>query len=163
MKKLKGILPQSMLFKVYKALVESHLRYTDVIWGSLSNAKISALQRLQNHSFDIIEASKIKEFLIRPTISIGQMFQFDRSVQMFKIINKICPESLHDKFAERSTISKYGTRNKTDLQIPRLNLDFSRKSFNYTGLKTWNSIPKHTRESNTITLFKNGLKSHFLS
>ena len=48
----------------------------------------------------------------------------------------ICPESLHDKFAERSTISKYGTRNKTELQIPRLNLDFSRKSFNYTGLKT---------------------------
>ena len=54
---------------------------------------------------------------------------------MFKVINKIFPESLRDKFAERSTISKYGTRNKTDLQIPRLNLDFSRKSFNYTGLK----------------------------
>ena len=46
---------------------------------------------------------------------------------MFKIINKICPESLHDKFAERSTIGKFGTRNKTDLQIPKLNLDFSRK------------------------------------
>ena len=61
---------------------------------------------------------------------------------MFKIINKICPESLHDKFAERSSISKYDTRNKTDLQIPRLNLDFSRKSFNYTGLKTWNSKPR---------------------
>ena len=35
MKKLKGILPQSMLFQVYKALVESHLRYADVVWGSL--------------------------------------------------------------------------------------------------------------------------------
>ena len=75
----------------------------------------------------------------------------------------ICPESLHDKFAERSSISKYDTRNKTDLQIPRLNLDFSRKSFNYTGLKTWNSIPTHIRQSGTLTRFKNGLKSHFLS
>ena len=91
------------------------------------------------------------------------IIKFDRSVQIYKIINKIFPESPHDKFAERSTISKYGTRNKTDLQIPRLNLDFSRKRFNYTGLRTWNSIPKHIRESNTITLFKNGLKSHFLS
>ena len=36
MKKIKGILPQSMLFQVYKALVESHLRYADVVWGSLS-------------------------------------------------------------------------------------------------------------------------------
>ena len=64
MKKLKGILPQSMLFKVYTALVESHLRYADVVWGSLSNTKISALQRLQNRAFDIIEASKIKDSLI---------------------------------------------------------------------------------------------------
>ena len=73
---------------------------------------------------------------------------------------KICPESLHDKFGERSSISKYDTRNKTDLQIPRLNLDFSRKSFNYTGLKTWNSIRAHIRESDTLTWFKNGRHLH---
>ena len=163
MKKLKGILPQSMLFQVYKALVESHLRYADVVWGSLSNAKISALQRLQNRVFDIIEASKIKDSLIRPTFSIDQMFQFDRSVLMFRIINKICLKSLHDKFAERSTISKYDTRNKTDLQIPRLNLEFNRKSFDYAVLKTWNSIPTYIREPNTLNRFKNGLKNHFLS
>ena len=54
------------------------------------------------------------------------------------------------------------TRNKIDLKIQRLDLDFSRKSFNYTVLKTWNSIPTHIGESGT-TRFKNGLKSHFLS
>ena len=162
MKKLKGILLQSMLFQVYKALVESHLRYADGVWGSLSNTKIKALQRLQNCAFDIIQASKLKGSLIRPTFSIDQMFQFDRSVLMFKITSEIFPESLHHKFAERSSISKYDTRNKTDLQIPRLNLDFSRNSFNYAGLKTWNSILTHTRESDTLTRFKNGLNSHFL-
>ena len=54
MKKLKGILPQSTLFKVYKALVESYRRYTDVVWGSLSNTEIPALQRQPNRAFDII-------------------------------------------------------------------------------------------------------------
>ena len=125
-----------MLFQAYKALVESHLRYAGVVWGSLSNTKITALQRLQNRAFELIQASKIKGSLTRPTFSIDQMFQFNRSVLMFKIIKKICPESLHDKFVERSSISQYDTRNKTDLQIPRLNLDFSRKKFNYTGPKT---------------------------
>ena len=153
-----------MLFEVYKALVESRLRYDDVVWGSLSNTKISAPHRLQNHSCDIIETSKIKvESLIQPTFNIDQMFPFDRSVLMLKVFNKICPESQHDKFAKRSMISKYGTRNKTDLQIPRLNLDFSRKSFNYTGLKTWNYIQTHIKESNTLTRFKNGLKNRFVS
>ena len=82
---------------------------------------------------------------------------------MFKIINKTNPECLHDTFAERSTINKHGTRNKTHLQIPRLNLDLSRKNFKYTVLKTWNSIPTCIRESNTITQFKNGLKHQYLS
>ena len=104
--------------------------------GRSSNTKIAALKGLQNRAFEIIEASKIKDTLIRPTFSIDQMFRFDRSVLMIKILNKVCPESLHDKFAERSSISKYDTRNKTDLQIPRLNLDVRRKSFNHTGLKT---------------------------
>ena len=127
MKKLKGILTQSILFQVYKALVESHLRYADVVWRSLSNPEIRALQRLQNRAFEFIQGSKIKDSLIRPTLSIDQMFQFDRSVLMFKINSKICLESLLDKFAERSSISKYDTRKKTDLQTSRLNLDFSKK------------------------------------
>ena len=111
----------------------------------------------------LLKHQKIKDSLIRPTFSINQMFQFDRSVLMFRIVNKICPESLHDKFAERSSISKYDTRNKTDLQIPRLNLEFNRKSFDDVVLKTWNSIPTYIRESNTLNRFKNGLKNHFLS
>ena len=73
MKKLKGILPQSMLFQVYKALVESHLRYADVVWESLTETKITALQRLQNRAFEIIQGSKIKDSLIRSTFSIDQL------------------------------------------------------------------------------------------
>ena len=118
MKKLKGILSQSMLFQVYKALVESNLRYADVVCGSLSNTKITALQRLQNRAFEIIQASKIKDSLIRPTLCIDQLL------------------------------------NKTDLQILRLKLEFSKESFIYTSLKTWNSIPRHMRETGTLNRFK---------
>ena len=39
MKKLKGILPQSMLFQVYKALVESHIRFAGVVWGAYRTLK----------------------------------------------------------------------------------------------------------------------------
>ena len=162
MKKLKDILPQSMLFQVYKALVQSHLRYADVVWGSLSNTKISALQGMQNRGLDSIEASEVKNSLIRPTFSIDQMVQFDRSVLMFKI-TKYALRVHKLNLLKDPRLSKYGTRNKTDLQILRLDLDVNRNSFSYTGPKTWNSIPTHIRESNTLARFKNGLKDHFLS
>ena len=60
---------------------------------------------MQNRAFNIIDASEVKGSLIQPTIDTSQMFQFDRSVLMLKIIIKICLESLHDTFTERSMIS----------------------------------------------------------
>ena len=51
LRRLKSILPQSSLSNVYRALIESHIRYADVIWGSLSNTKIEFLERLQDSSF----------------------------------------------------------------------------------------------------------------
>ncbi len=38
-KRLKNILTQSQLGNVYRALVESHVRYANVIWGSVSSSK----------------------------------------------------------------------------------------------------------------------------
>ena len=60
LKKLMKIVPQIQLVNIYYALVESHLRYANVVWGSLSNAKVETLQRLQNRAHSIIERTKSK-------------------------------------------------------------------------------------------------------
>ena len=39
LKKLKNVIPQFRLCNIYYALIESHLRYADVIWSSLSKTK----------------------------------------------------------------------------------------------------------------------------
>ena len=61
LQKLKNILPQSKLDLVYRALLESHLRYSDELWGSLSNTKLDHLQRLQNRARTLIESSRLKD------------------------------------------------------------------------------------------------------
>ena len=60
LRRLKSILPQPSLNYVYRALIESHIRYADVIWGSFSNTKIEFLQRLQDRAVSIIHTSRIK-------------------------------------------------------------------------------------------------------
>ena len=57
----KNILSQSSLSNVYLALVESNMRYSDVIWGSLSNTKIESLQRLQDRAISMIHGARIKD------------------------------------------------------------------------------------------------------
>ena len=163
LRKLKNILPQSQWLNVYQALVESHLRYANVVWGALSSTKLSTLQRYQDRAFDLIESSKIKDDYNKNILNVNQLMTFDRAVMTFKIVNQLCPERLQNKFIERSALSKYNTRNMKDLHVQKLKLEHTKKSFLYTGPKAWNSIPQLIRDIESVVRFKKDLKSHLLS
>ena len=163
LRKLKNILPQSQLLNVYQALVESHLRYANVVWGALSSTKLSTLQRYQDRAFNLIESSRIKDDYNKNILNVNQLMTFDRAVMTFKIVNQLCPESLQNKFIERSALSKYNTRNMKDLHVQKLKLEHTKKSFLYTGPKAWNSIPQLIRDTGSVVRFKKDLKSHLFS
>ena len=52
--KLREILPRSQLCLVYQALMESHLRYGNLIWGHLPEKKLCALHKIQNRAFNLL-------------------------------------------------------------------------------------------------------------
>ena len=81
----------------------------------------------------------------------------------YKIMNKLGPESLWDKFELRSTHSRYAKRNCRDLQIPRLNTEHGKKGFKYSALKLWNETPVDIREASTHSCFIKKLKAHLLA
>ena len=54
-RKLANILPQTKLEQVYRAIVESHLRYGNEVWGSLSDTRLDHLQHLQDRARKLIE------------------------------------------------------------------------------------------------------------
>ena len=109
LRKLKDILRQSQLLNVYQALVESHLRYANVVWVALSKTKLSTLQRYQDRTFDLIESSKIKDAYKKNIHNVNQIMTFDRAVMTFKIVYQLFPEGLQNKFIGRSAMSKYKT------------------------------------------------------
>ena len=163
LKKLKNIIPQTKLCSVYYAIIESHLRYANEIWGSLPKTKLDALQRLQDRARTIIENARLKDNWSCDWLSIENIIRFDRSVMAYKIINKLSPENLWDKFQQRSSQSNYATRHCKDLQIPRLNTEHAKKSYQYSTVKIWNTIPTDIRELPTISHFKKRLKEFLKS
>ena len=144
-------------------IVESHLRYANVIWGSLSKTKLDTLQRLHIRAHSIIENARIKDEWSSNWLSVENLIRFDRSVMAYKILNKLSPESLWDKYQYRSAYSNYETRNCKDLQIPRLRTEHARKGFYYSALMAWNDIPANIREIQTLGRFKKKLKAHLTS
>ena len=79
-------------------------------------------------------ATKIKE--IWPAL-----IRNDRLVMMYKILHKLFPESLWNKYQQRSEPFTYRPRNISYLHIPRLNLESSNSGFHYSGMRNWNDIP----------------------
>ena len=125
LKRLINIFPQSPLCSVYYALIESHLRYGDVILGSLCKIKLIALQRLQARACSIIKSANNEDRWSCSWLNVENIIHFDRNVMTYKIINRQYPGNLLDKYLPRSSFSAYNTRNSQNLQIPRYRTEFT--------------------------------------
>ena len=84
-------------------------------------------------------------------------------VMTYKILHDLCPESLRYKFTERSMISKYRTTNRGDLQIPKVRLEYAKRSFYFSGVKNWNDILDKVREKESIARFKTDFREYLLN
>ena len=72
LKKLKAVFPQSKLCDVYRAFFESHLRYANVVWGSLSSVELQTLQRFCR--IEPYQSSKVQDVKTRG-LKIGYMLR----------------------------------------------------------------------------------------
>ena len=84
LQKLKNILPQSKLDQMHKAMLESHLRYSDELWGSLSSTELGHLQCLQTRVRTLIESSRLKDGWSCSWLSVSNLIIFDRAVMIYK-------------------------------------------------------------------------------
>ena len=124
------------------------------------------LHYFQERAISIIDTARIKDDWSKNFLQVKQLITFDRSVMTYKIMNRLRPENLWNKFQRRSHYSNYNTRFCENLQIPKYNLDYSKKRFSKKrkrDLKAWNEIPINIRELPALYQYKKQLKSHLIS
>ena len=59
LKKLINIAPHYQLFNINHTLLESHVRYANVVWESISSSKLETLQRLQKRAHSIMQKARL--------------------------------------------------------------------------------------------------------
>ena len=114
---------------MYKALFESHLRYCDIVWNALSNTKLSKLQRFHIRARKLIESAKYKDGWNCSWLDVKSLISFAQGVMTYKILHGLCPDNLRHKLVERSMVSEYKTRSHRNLQIPKVRLEYAKRSF----------------------------------
>ena len=74
-------------------------------------------------------------------------------------------DNLYQNFIEKSQIFNHRTRNRADLRIPRVRLEFSKRTFYFIGVPfiNWNDIREGIRETRPIARFKRELRSIYFN
>ena len=78
-------------------------------------------------------------------------------------MNKLCPESLFDKYRPKSFHSTNNTRKCEDHQIPRYRTEFAKRGFHYAVLKSLNDTPAYSHKLPTLDRFRKQIKVHLTS
>ena len=79
-------------------------------------------------------------------LDFGSMTRYDKIVMSYKMLHGQCPEKLKNRFAYRSQVSNYQTRNSDKLQITRPRLELTKKSFCFSVERGWNACQELSEE-----------------
>ena len=85
-------------------------------------------------------------------------------IRVCKLVRKCIDEDICDVFKDHFTIQNHGkgTRNaENSLKMPKIRTEYARKSFYYTGAKTYNELPLKIRKITNATEYEKSLKDFF--
>jgi hypothetical protein len=138
------------------------------MWDVFGETQSKRLQKLQNRAAQIIMSMSndidhtiaLQALGLEPLKSIREKA---KAKLMYKILNKMGPESLTNLFTYKSEMTNYKLRDiSSGLCLPQPRTNNMKNSFMYNGAHLWNYIPNEIRESKSLSCFQNKIATHIL-
>ena len=166
LKRARPFVTQAVAVQIYKALILPYFDYCSVVWDGLSSRLVDKVQKLQNRAARVI----LRASFDTSSCDLRNRLQWDslcvrrkkqKAIMMYKSLNGLAPPYLQNLFASHRT--NYDLRNcdKKKLSLPLPRTDYCKRSFSYSGAKTWNDLPPHVRLSTSQAQFQRELNKHF--
>ena len=167
--KLKSVLPQSALLKLYYALFHPHLLYGLVVWGSALPTHLKKITTLQNKAVKVIGGGRIRDnatpfYAKFKILKLTDLYKLEICKLVHDHLHNKLPSSLSNLFCKSQQISQRSTRSSSNpyiLYIPRFRSKRLQRCIKYQGVTIWNSIPSDI-QTLTKRAFKIKLKQHFI-
>ena len=96
-------------------------------------------------------------------LNIPDRVKFFQMTHLFRIRNKLAPSYLLPNFTAVSAAHSHNTRGSCSNFVLSRELSLSQKSFAFTAIKNWNSLPNDLKCIGEFRVFKRRLKQYFIS
>ena len=157
-----------MLLRIYKQTILPILDYGSTVWHECGIIQTRRVEKLQSRALRIIlhkgrrKCSQEMRNELK-LLTLHSRRRFLRFMSIFKILyNLDCPSQLRDSFKFRHCMHNRDLRDKTLLDLPKVNSAIGQSTFKYAGAKDWNSLPLNIREIISFSKFKRTVYAHLL-
>ena len=165
-RKIRDCVDRDTLISIYNALINPHFDFCSEVWDTLGVGLSNRLQKLQNRAARVImnfgnDISGPEAIKALGWETLETRRAKSKAKTMYKVLNNLAPSSLAELFEQKRNITQYDLRgSSTSLQLPQPKTEKLKKSFSYDGARVWNSLPADVRNSDTLTIFKKGIRAH---
>ena len=161
MKYLKYILPREALEKIYISRTRSMIEYGNVLYDNCPKYLSNRLKSVQLNAARVCAGALPQSNCQNTLTEIGwETLQTRRKwhklIHMYKIVNQPVPDYLHSHCPDLvSRTNAYNTRQSNSLRFPICRTSAFKNSFFPSTTRYWNGIDIHTRNSESLSIFKN--------
>ena len=166
-RRVRQFLSHKCLKQLYFALLQPHISYGNLVWGSTNKTKLSSIFKRQKYAMKLINfktkyASSTPLFTEMGVLNIYQQNLFQTVQFMFKVKHKITPKIFQTSFNQNS--HKYKTRS-TEFDFTRVKSNSKLVAFRIAdrGTKLWNFLPPNVKSIQSLKTFKKRVKKVILN
>ena len=114
------------------------------------------------HNFDLINyrgTDLVKELGWQ---TVEERYKYLMSIFMYKCMSHSVPDYIRDLFTTCEEYNPYSLRNCNSNKFvpPSYNMNFFKRSLQYSGVNVWNDLSEDLRTSTTLTFSRINIKAH---
>ena len=155
-RKMRYCMSEATAAYIYKATILPIIDYNDIIYELMTNQQKTKLQRIQNRALRIVFQGKkmsVEEMHDKAKV---QYLEQRRESHLLSLMFK---RSFQPEYVE-SNARKTRQSEGRILAVPHPRTSKYKKAPLYCGSKMWNELPFKVRDTNSIVVFKNRVRTH---
>ena len=164
--KIRKFLPLKIRILYFNAYIQPLINYCLTIWGNCSKQDLHRISKLLKRAARIIldkphDAPSKPLFKELKWLTIDKYVEYQKAILVYKSLNGIAPQCLQEMFNKTQTV--YGLRSTENgyLSVPKPNIEHFKKSFQFSGVNIWNSLPFNVKDSKSLNIFKKNCFKYF--
>ncbi|XP_057296307.1 uncharacterized protein LOC130625272 [Hydractinia symbiolongicarpus] len=162
--RLSTFLSHKAKLTLVQSFIYSNFNYCPLVWNFSSYKSLLRIEQIQKRALRFLlndNDSTYDELLLKAGKYQMSVYRLKTlCTEIYKTMHELNPTYIKDIFKFHGSGRPVRSQNVNNLTVPNIDtVSFGTKSLSSLGPKIWNKLPNHLKSSESLSTFKNAIKS----